>query len=266
MARNVFEGLVYNSEEDLSPQPGMATHWELSEDGLVYTFHLREATWSDGAPVTAHDFEFSWKRTLDPLVASKYANMLYPLEGAEAYNSGETTDPGTVGVRALDDRTLEVRMHSPCGYFLDLCCFYTLLPTPQHVVEKYGENWIKPEYIATNGPFELEEWLLNRRIRLRKFEGYWNAENVALDVVDCVPSDNINANFNLYMSGVADWGDASSVPNYVIPELMKRGDFHVSPYLATYFYRFNVNRPPWTMCGCARRFFLPQTGRTSCST
>ena len=256
VARNIFEGLVFNDPVDLTPQPGAATAWEISEDGLTYTFHLREAAWSDGAPVTAHDFVYAWERVLNPATGSKYANMLYPLEGAEAYNAGDLTDPSQLGVRALDDHTLEVRLHSPCAYFIDLCCFYTTLPVPRHLVEQYGEEWIKPENIAVNGPFLMTEWFLNRRIRLEKNPAYWDAQNVALNVVDCVPSDNINANFNLYMSGVADWGDASAVPQYVVPELMERPDFHVAPYFATYFYRFNVNRKPFDDVRVRKALFL----------
>ncbi|NNF08576.1 MAG: peptide ABC transporter substrate-binding protein [Candidatus Eisenbacteria bacterium] len=253
---NLFEGLTFRHPENLTPQPGMAKSWDISEDGLVYTFHLRETTWSDGVKLTAHDFVFSWERTLRPITASKYANMLYPVAGAEEYNSGKNTDPNSLGLRAVDDLTFEVTLHSPCAYFLDLCGFYTLLPTPKHVIDEHGENWIRPEFIASNGAFTLDQWLLNRSFRFRKNPKYWNAESVALDLAEGIPAENINANFNLYMSGVFDWVDASGVPQFVIPELKKRADFHIKPYFCTYFYRFNVERPPFDDVRVRKALFL----------
>jgi oligopeptide transport system substrate-binding protein len=255
IARNIFEGLFTNDPRDLHPVPGMAERYTLSDDGLVYTFHLRDAVWSDGTPVTAGDFVYAWRRTLDPATASKYANMLYPVEGAEALNRGEIP-PAELGVRAVDDTTLAVTLHSPCAYFLSLCCFYTLLPVPRHAVQAHGEDWIRPENIVSNGPFTLTRWLLNRHLRLEKNPRYWDAEHVALNVVHAYTGDNINANFNLYMSGVLDWVDSGGTPLFVVPELLKRSDFHVAPYLNTYFYRFNVTRPPFDDVRVRKAFYL----------
>ena len=255
-ARNIFEGLVYNDPLDLSPTPGMAESWDISKDGRTYTFYLREAEWSDGSPVTAHDFYYAWERVLNPETASKYANMLYPIENAEKYNTGEVTDPKILGFHAVDDTTLVVNLHSPCAYFLHLCCFYTLLPVPRHTVERYREQWIKPENIVSNGAYVLTEWQLSQKMRFEKNHRYWDAENVALDVIDGLTGDNINANFNLYMSGIMDWADASAVPLFVVPELLKRADFHVGPYLNTYFYRFNVTREPFDDIRVRKAFFL----------
>jgi oligopeptide transport system substrate-binding protein len=124
------------------------------------------------------------------------------------------------------------------------------------VIEKYGEEWIKPEHIVSNGPFVLGEWLLNRRVRFVKNPRYWDADQVALQVADGLTGDNINANFNLYMSGVLDWVDSGAVPLFVVPELMKRPDFHVSPFFNTYFYRFNVTRPPFDDARVRKAFYL----------
>ncbi len=256
VARNIFEGLTTHDSEDLSIRPGMARSWDLAPDGRTYTFHLRPAVWSDGTPVTAGDFVYSWERVLNPATAAKYATMLYPVDGAEAYNTGELTDPAQLGFRAADDSTLVVRLHSPCAYFLDVCAFYTLLPVPRHVVERYGQSWIMPGNIVSNGAYTLEEWRLNDRMVYRKNPRYWNADDVTLEVVESLASENINASFNLYMSGVADWGDASAVPLFVVPELKKRRDFHVAPYIATYFYRFNVTRPPFDDVRVRKAFFL----------
>jgi oligopeptide transport system substrate-binding protein len=256
VARNLFEGLVYNHPRDLRPVPGMARSWEISEDGRTYTFHLRQTVWSDGTPVTAHDFVYSWERVLNPATAAKYANMLYPVQNAQEYNRGDVTDPAALGLYAPDDSTLIVTLHSPCAYFLDLCCFYTLLPVPRHAVEAFGEDWIRPENMVSNGPFTLDEWLLNQKIVFRRNPLYWDSENVALNLTEAMTSDNINASFNLYMSGILDWVDSGAVPLFVVPELLKRPDFHVAPYLASFFYRFNLTRPPFDDVRVRRAFVL----------
>jgi len=256
VANNILEGLTYRHPQDLHPMPGMAESWDLSDDGRTYTFHLRNTAWSDGTPFTAHDFVYEWQRVLTPATASKYANMLYPVKNAEAFNRGDITDPDQLGFKAVDDHTLVVELHSPCAYFLDLCSFYTLLPAPRHVVEQYGQDWIRPEHIVSNGAFTLDAWYLNRSIRYRKNPRYWNADAIALNLVEAIPSDNINANFNLYMSGVVDWTDSGAVPQFVVPDLKKRADFHVAPYFCTYFYRFNVNRKPFDDARVRKALFL----------
>ena len=243
---NIFEGLAYrDGNADLRLRPGVARAWDVSEDGLTYTFHLRpEARWSDGRPVTAHDFTYAWTRVLTPSIAARYATLLYPVENAEAFNRGDLSDPARLGFRAVDDTTFMVRLHSPCAYFLDLCAFYTLLPVPRWTIEAHGDAWIKPGNIVSNGPFLLTEWTLNRRIRLAQ-------ESAVLERgVDRArrhrrPHQREHQrHFNLYMSGVLDWADAGAVPLFVVPDLLERADFHVAPYFNTYFYRFNVTRPP----------------------
>ncbi|HET9232620.1 MAG TPA: peptide ABC transporter substrate-binding protein [Candidatus Eisenbacteria bacterium] len=256
VARTLFEGLTVNDPVDLHPIPGIARSWEVSPDGLVYTFHLRPSVWSDGRPVTAHDFAYAWERLLAPRTAARYATMLFPVKNAEDYNKGTITDPSALGFKAENDTTFVVTLRSPCAYFLDLCAFYTLLPVPRQTIEQYGDEWTKPENIVNNGPFLLEEWSINRRLRFVKNPRYWDVENVALNVADAITSDNINANFNLYMSGVLDWIDSGGVPLFVIPELLKRPDFHNAPYFNTYFYRFNVTRPPFNDRRVRKAFFL----------
>ena len=256
VASNLFEGLTYRHPVDLSPQPGMAERWDLSPDGRTYTFHLRRAEWSDGTPLTADDFVYAWERVLNPANAAKYANMLFPVRNAREYNNGEITDPSLLGFRAADDSTLVVTLHSPCAYFLDLCNFFTLLPVPPHVVEKYGDAWTRPEHIVSNGAFTLASWKLSRSFVFRKNPRYWNAAAVALESAEGLSTDNINASFNLYMSGVLDWTDSGAVPQFVVPEIKKRADFHVAPYFCTYFYRFNVTRPPYDDVRVRKALFL----------
>lgn len=243
IASNLFEGLTVRHPRTLAPQPGMAERWELSADGRTYTFHLREATWSDGHPLTSDDFRFGWTRLLDPATAAKYASMLYPLRGARAFNAGEA-GPEVLGLSCPDDRTFVVELDAPLPYFLDLCAYYALLPLPRHVVEAHGDAWIKPVNIVSNGAFTLADWQINRRIRLHRNERYWNAESVALGIVDALPGDYLNGHLNRYFSGVLDWIDANGIPTALVPDLAERDDFHTGPFLSTYFYRFNVTRPP----------------------
>jgi len=240
---STFEGLTYRHPKTLVAQPGMAERWETSEDGRIWTFHLRDAVWSDGTALSSEDFRWSWTRLLDPKTGAKYANLLYGVVGARAFNAGETDDSGTLGLRCPDDSTFVVELSSPLAYFLDLCSTYSLAPVPRHVVERYGDAWIRSEHIVGNGAFVLSEWEINRRIRLRKNPLYWNAESVSLELVDAIPGDYYNGNFNRYMSGVLDWVDAGGVPLPIIDVLRERDDFHTAPYLNTYFYRFNVTQP-----------------------
>ncbi len=244
IALSIFEGLTYRDARTLAPVPGMARSWDISPDGRTYTFHLREARWTDGRPVTSGDFQFAWTRLLDPLTAARYGNMLFDVVNARAFNAGKLTDPTQLGLRCLDDQTFQVELEAPVAYFLDLCAFYPLLPVPRWQVETHGDAWIRPKNIVTNGPFRLVDWQISRRIRMQRNPEYWNADQVQLNVVDALPGDYINGNFNRYTSGLLDWIDASGVPLTVVDALRDRPDFHTAPYFNTYFYRFNVTRPP----------------------
>lgn len=242
----LFEGLCAFDKHG-RPQPGVAQRWEVSPDGRSYTFYLRpDARWSDGARVTAHDFVRSWERTLRPETASQYAYMLDPIRHARAYAEGRISDFSKVGVRALDDATLEVHLEAPTPYFLDLCAFPTLFPVRTDLIERYGDDWIKPGRIIGNGAFVLEEWRINDRIRLRKNPHYWNRDAVRLETVDILPIAKDSVAFNFYASGLADLViDKGLAPIALMDELRKRPDFHAAPFLGTYFLRFNCARPPF---------------------
>jgi ABC-type oligopeptide transport system substrate-binding subunit len=154
----LFGGLLeMTAEGDIVP--GVASSWEVSEGGLRYVFHLRDdVQWSDGVPVTARDFEFAWKRVLDPAVVSPNASLLYDVDGARAFHQGLVPDPDSLGIRALDDLTLEVRLEGPTGYFLHLLAYSATYPVPCHVVRAHPEAWTEPERIVSNGPFLLDSW------------------------------------------------------------------------------------------------------------
>jgi oligopeptide transport system substrate-binding protein len=241
----LFDGLLHFDRFG-KPQPGIAESWDLSSDGKIYTFHLRaNAKWSNGDPVTANDFVQSWKRVLLPETASEYAYLLYHIKNAESFNEGTLKDFGEVGIVAVDNRTFRVELVSPVPYFLDLCSLSTLLPVHIRTVEKYGDDWIKPDKLVNNGPFLLKEWRLNYRIRLEKNPLYWDAARVALNTVDALPIDNSITAYNFYASKVADLIlDKGLTPPSLIPELKRRPDFHAAPFLGNYFIRFNITRKP----------------------
>jgi oligopeptide transport system substrate-binding protein len=355
----------------------MAESWDVSEDGRTYTFHIRQgAVWSNGDPITAGDFEFSWRRMLHPMTAAEYAYQLWYIRGAKQYTllddeleflevpgggfwlkelgagrvrvglSGpaceptlaatelrlsaepgqalsageplflsstaplalpfpvkvsstndelsETTagifqdpcgsqwlaelevDPAALeslrasgellsgaqyrrevveeehlGLHATDEHTFTVELSSPTPYFLDICAFYPVFPVNRRNLEEaqarwpsdWELKWLRPENLVTNGPFEIEFRRINDRIRMRKSESYWDAENVALKTIDALAIDHLGTSLNLYLTGELDWIDRP-ITN-VIPRLMPREDFEPAAYLGSYFYRFNVQRPPF---------------------
>jgi oligopeptide transport system substrate-binding protein len=243
----LFEGLLHFDRFG-KPQPGIAESWDLSHEGKTYTFHLRaNAKWSNGDPVTADDFAQSWKRALLPETASEYAYLLYHVRNAQSFNEGKLNDFSQVGIVALDEKTLRVNLEAPVPYFLDLCSFATFLPVHLPTIRKYGDDWVKPEHLVSNGPFLLKEWRLNYRIHLEKNPLYWDAEHVELETVDALPIDNSITAYNFYASKVADLIlDKGLTPPSLIPDLKTRSDFHAAPFLGNYFIRFNVTRKPFT--------------------
>lgn len=246
IASALFEGLTrFNARGEA--EPGMAESWTVSEDGLTYTFHLREnVRWNNGDSVTAHDFIASWQRTLTPATASEYAYQLYTIKNGKAFNEGIIDDFGLVGVTAPDDRTLVVTLENPTPYFLDLCAFVTLLPVHLPSIAAHGDNWIKPGLLVSNGAFTLEDWRINDRLRLRRNPSYWDAKHVSMETIDAIPTSNANTAFNFYESGMADlMMDKGLVPPALMDSLREREDFHSAPFLGTFFLRFNTTKPPY---------------------
>lgn len=330
----IFEGLTRYDEKTLGPAPGVATHWDISDDGRRYTFHLRDdARWSDGTPLTADDFVYSWRRMLDPALGAEYAYMLHPVLGAKALNTFEghartitnvivprleqerakgatlaqaewrtlqnelplhdalqhaetpalralldaapaPMEPerlealtaalrrevdrlraaaadvsrrfgDTLGVYAKDPTTLVVELEAPTPYFLDITSFYSALPVPRHVVERasVGSAWFLPETIVSNGPFVLEHWRVNDRIRLRKNPLYWGKDEVRSEIIEALPTENSTTALNLYLTGEVDWLP-SAYPTDLVEQLRPRSDFYVHAAFTVYYYRFNTTRPP----------------------
>lgn len=247
----LFEGLVRPDPKDLSPLPGVAERWDISPDGKIYTFHLRtNALWSNGEIVTAQDFVDSYHRILMPSLGAQYSYMLYPLTNAEAYNLGKVTNFAEVGAKALDEHTLQLTLHSPAPYLLSMMIHSSWYPVPVKVIEKYGaiddpnNPWTRPKNIVGNGPFNLKEWRINSHILAVKSPTYWDAKNVRLNDIYFDAEEDSDTAVRMFRSG-----QLHSVPNIPPAKVewyrKNRPDLiTIYPLLATYFYKFNVTRPP----------------------
>jgi len=244
LALALFEGLTTrNAKGDIVP--GMAESWQISPDGLTYTFHLRsDAKWSNGMPLTAYDFLNSWERTLNPATASQYAYQLYYLVNGEAYGTGKLKDFSQVGVKAPDARTLIVTLTHPTAFFLELTSFQTLCPVYLPGIEKYGNNWMKPPNLVSNGPYCLKVWRLNDYILLEANPYYWR--KVAFQRIKVLPTSNATTCLNLFSSGKLDLIlDKNSVPASLVDKLREKPYFHANPFGGTAFVRYNVKRKPF---------------------
>jgi oligopeptide transport system substrate-binding protein len=226
------------------PIPGMATHWETSADGLTWTFHLREAQWSDGQPVTAEDFVFSWRRILDPDTAASYSYFLYLVENAEAINAGKL--PGTaLGVRAVDARTFEIQLIHPAPYLLEMLTHTATMPLPKHVVEAKGRNWARPENHVGNGPFVLKQWIPNEYVLVEKNPRFYDAANVALKQVVFYPTADYGVALQRFRAGELDFQDRFPEQQITwIKDNLPR-TINPVPQLITDIIAFNLKRKPF---------------------
>jgi oligopeptide transport system substrate-binding protein len=198
-----LEGLV--RVYDGKVLPGMAEKWEISQDGLTYTFHIRDAQWSDGKKVTAQDFEYSYLRLLNPATASQYANQGYYILNGEEYNTGKITDPKLVGVKAIDEKTFEIKLKSPTKYFLALTGFLCFQPSRKDLVEQYKDGYAADADKAVyNGPFILKEWAHDASIVLEKNPNYWNKSSIKLDKVEFTIVVDNKTIVNMYEAGDID--------------------------------------------------------------
>lgn len=242
---HTFEGLTKRNQEG-KIVPGMAKEYKLAEDDVTYTFTLRDdITWSNGDPVTAHDFEFAWKRALDPELAADYAFQLYYLKGGEEYNTGKGSVDG-VGVKALDDKTLEVVLASPTAYFLELTGFYTYYPVNKKVVEA-NPDWAKnAETHISNGPFKLTGWEHNATITLAKNDNYYNNDAVKLDGIELAILDDENTAWQRYEGGEFDF--LTPLPQAVVAQMKASGnpELVIGGEVGTYYYNINNKIKPFS--------------------
>ncbi|UCF97810.1 MAG: peptide ABC transporter substrate-binding protein [Spirochaetaceae bacterium] len=237
----LFEGLVTYDPKTVEAVPGVAESWEISDDGMTYTFKLRSnALWSDGTPITAQQFVESWLRLLDPETAALSAYMMtMVVEGADQYNLGQS-GPEAVQIRALDDHTFQFDLIGPVPYALDMLSHPAFSVHPIHVIEKYGREWIHPDNFVGNGPFLLEEWIPHYKIVVRKSETYWDRDNVGLGKITFLCIEDDNTALNMYLKGQVDW--IGYVPGARLEEMKLHDDYHCGLSFITYFYRFNINK------------------------
>jgi ABC-type oligopeptide transport system substrate-binding subunit len=245
LARTLFEGLTTSDPRTLEPRAAQAARWETADGGLLWTFHLRPGlVWSDGTPLTARDFVWSWLRVMRPQTASRNAGLFDAIAGAEDFSRGATRDTSGVGLAAPDDTTLVVRLARPVPYFLYLTTHPAWLPVPRRAIERWGEGWTRPGRIVSNGPFVLERWRQNDRFEMAKNPRYRDAAHVRLDRVVAFSIDDLNTATNLYKAGDLDWNTSGYVPSPFIPSLRGDADFRSAPFQAVYFYSLNVTRRP----------------------
>ncbi|GIN61230.1 dipeptide-binding protein DppE [Robertmurraya siralis] len=249
---NIMEGLTRLNEEHL-PQPAIAENWDVSEDGKTYTFHIRDdAKWSNGDDVTAGDFEFAWKRALDPELAASSAFLAYLIEGAESYNSGEGSAED-VAVKALDEKTLEVTLTSPQAYFLNIISLPTFFPINEKVAADNPQWFAEAATFVGNGPFKLTEWQHDSHLVMERNEQYWDAETVKVDKIHWAMVDDSNTEYQMYQSGELD---SSDVPAELSEKLFEEGEVDIVDQAGLYFFRFNVSQEPFQNKNIRKAFAL----------
>jgi oligopeptide transport system substrate-binding protein len=245
----ILEGLVAEDAVDLHPMPGVAESWDISPDGLTYTFYLRaNARWSNGDPVTSKDFIESWRRILTPSLGATHASQLYLIQGAESFNKGDS-DFSQVGLSARDSRTLTVSLEHPAPWFLSLLSSPSWLPVPISTVSKYGgvaqrgNSWATPERWVGNGPFLLRAWHRGQEIVAAKSPTYWDAAHVRLQEIHFHVFESIDAEERAFRSGQLHVTE--SLPPDKIDGYRKDspGLLRIDPLLGTYFLRVNTRKP-----------------------
>ena len=243
---HVYEGLMKRNENS-EIVPGMAESYTMSDDGLTYTFKIREdAKWSNGDAVTAKDFEVAWKYALAPETASDYAYQLYYIEGGQAYNEG-TGSADAVAVKAVDEKTLEVKLAAPTAYFLELCAFYTYYPVNAKIQEEMGSEWSHDgSTFVANGPFVVTAWNHDESVEVVKNDQYYNKDAVKLDGIIFYISEDQNTEWQMYQNGEIDIN--YNLPTDVLGQLIaeNNAELKTEAELSTYFYRFNTTVKPFT--------------------
>ena len=237
----------------LEARPELARSWDVSPDGLRYTFHLRrDAVWSDGQPLEAGHFVASWQRLLEPKTAAEYAYFLYPVKNARALNTGALSDPAALGVRALDPHTLEVELEQPLVYFPSLVSFMVTFPIRPDLVARHAERWTEPEHLAVLGPFALEEWRHEYRITLVRNPRYYGEAPPLERIVGYMVEEDSTA-LVLFEQGRLD---LVRLPPLEIRRYRGRPEYVSQPLLRGYYYGFNTQIPPFDDVRVRRAFAL----------
>lgn len=242
MILHTFECLL-TVDQDGKLAPGQAESWETSEDGLTWTFHLRDGLkWSDGSALTANDFVYSWRRVCDPMVAAPYAEMVLGM--VEGYADAIGGNLEALGVEATDDSTFVVHLSQPCPYFGSLAAFATLSPVQQATIDANGDGWaVNADTYITNGCFYISDWVPGSYIMCTKNPNYWNADAIKLDGIKFNLIEDPNASYSAYQTGEVLF--IKDVPTEEIPSLEGNEEFYVDPIIGTYYLSLNTQREPF---------------------
>ena len=248
---SLFEGLVTANTATLKIEPAVARTWEISDDGLKYTFKIDpKSKWSDGKQVSAKDFEFAWKRILSPQLGAEYASMLFVIKNAKDYNTGILKDSNKVGVRAIDNFTLEVELEKPTPYFLSLLYHFAYFPLPQHILKKFNADttrdaqWTKPQNMVSNGAFTLKKWSINDRIEVVKNQKYRAIDKIFLNKIIFLPIQNINTEDRAFRAEQLHITESiapsrlDNIRNTALQTLRQ------DKWIGVYYYQINSSRPP----------------------
>ena len=259
----LLEGLVGEHPETLAPTPAVASTWTVSADGKTYRFQIREsARWSNGEPVSARDFVFSWRRLLSPALGAEYAYHLHALVNAEAYHAGALDDFAAVGVAAVSDRELEVRLRYPVPYFLSLLNHHSTFPVHPPTILRFGAidqrgtRWTRPGNYVGNGPFTLESWRLNHHIAVARNPRYWDADSVALNGIRFLPIDQAQTAERMFRTGALHVSPGLPVDKIAVYRRDHPRYIRISPYFGTYYYLFNTRRAPFDDARVRRAFSM----------
>ncbi len=251
IASSLFEGLVTQNPYTLAIEPGVARRWDVSADHKTLTFYLNPAAqWSNGEPVTAQDFLYSFRRILAPAMANQVAYLLYPIRAAEAFSRGRITDPDKIGVRVVNDHTLEITLNNPTPYFLSVLASYVGYPVHRATIEAHGQatdrftGWTRPANFVGNGPFTLSAWRMQREVTVTRNTHYWDTKHVALNgmVFHAVESPLVEEKmFRMGQLHVTSTVPLAKIAGY---RAQPNSPYHQAPQLGTYYYMFNTRRPP----------------------
>lgn len=239
-----LEGLV---AEDIKadPIPGQAESWTVSDDGTVYTFKLRaDAKWSDGVDVTAQNFVDAFQRLFDPKTAAEYAYLQFPIKNSTKIAAGEITDFSQLGVKAVDDKTLEITLEASTPYFLQALTHYTAYPIRKDIIEKFGDQWTQPGNIVGNGPYNITEWVPGSYVKAVKSDTYYGATDLKIDEIMFENTEDLTAALNRYRAGELDILTDFPSDQYQLLKDQYPGQAHVAPFLGVYYYVMNQSKPP----------------------
>jgi oligopeptide transport system substrate-binding protein len=247
----LFEGLVAEGPGGSDTVGGVAERWNISPDGRTYTFHLRPtAKWSNGDPMTATDFVRSYQRILTPSLAAEYAYKLHHVVGAEEFNKGELKDFSKVGIRAVNDHTLEIQLKNPTPFLIEAMKHYSWFPVHLPTVEKHGgatrkgSAWTRAENIVGNGPFIMKEWRPNQKIVVTRSPTYWDKDTVKLDEIHFHPVESMDTEERMFRTGQLHKTNELPVAKIDVYKRDFPESYRQDPYYGVYFYRFNVTKPP----------------------